>query len=243
MCNAKKILLIEESEKIISEYEEFFKNDKSIQIVGKTYDGEKGIELIKSLDCDVIILELVLPVMDGFDVLDYLKDNNIDKKVIVTSSVKTNEITKRVNKYKVDYFLLKPYSVSKIKKVIDEFEDHEEDEDNELLVSIKNKLHDNGMQSSSKGYYYVRDAIARVCENPNYFRKVTTVLYPEISLKYDTTSSRVERLIRYAIDVSWLKGNMEVMNEIFRNSVDIDKGKPTNTEFIMTLAEMFRLEN
>ena len=236
-----KILIIDNDLKLVEKYDEFFRDEKSIEIVGKTYNGKEAIEFIESnTDFDLIILELVLPIIDGFEVLDYLEEHNIKKKVIITSSFKSKEVIKKIYDYDVEYFLFKPFNLNRVKNVIQGFKSFNK---YDVMVNLKNKLHDLGMPSSILGYYYVRDAIVMVYDNPKYIRNITKVLYPEISLRYDTTSQRVERLIRHAIEVSWLRGNMDVMDDIFGNSVDINKGKPTNSEFIITLAEILRLEN
>ena len=235
----KKALIIEEDKKTIEEYKEYFKDNRHIKIVKVANDGKEAINLIESrVDYDLIILDLILPNIDGFEVLDYLKKNNIKKKVIVTSSFNSNEVIKKVMSYNVDYYLLKPSNLECLRNKIIGFNSF----DSEVMISLKNKLHSLGMPSSLSGYFYVRDAILMAYSDSKYMKNITKLLYPDISLRYDTTAVRVERMIRHAIEACWLRGNMEVMDEIFGNSVDINKGKPTNSEFIFTLVELLKLE-
>ena len=109
-------------------------------------------------------------------------------------------------------------------------------------MSITKILHDLGVPSHIKGYQYIKEGIMLIYENPRMIGGITKELYPEIANKYNTTVSRVERAIRHAIEVSWNRGDWDLMDEIFGHSVDVDKAKPTNSEFIVTVADKLRLE-
>lgn len=111
-----------------------------------------------------------------------------------------------------------------------------------LQISITNILHELGVPSHIKGYQYIREGISIIYNNPEIIGGITKDLYPKIAEKFDTTNSRVERAIRHAIEVSWNRGNWDLMEDIFGHSVDIDKAKPTNSEFIVTIADKLRLE-
>ena len=113
---------------------------------------------------------------------------------------------------------------------------------NNLEISITRMLHELGMPSHIKGYQYIREGIMMIYNNPEIIGGITKELYPDVASKFDTTVSRVERAIRHAIEVSWNRGNWDLMEEIFGHSVDIDKAKPTNSEFIVTIADKLRLE-
>ena len=113
---------------------------------------------------------------------------------------------------------------------------------NNLQISITKILHELGIPSHIKGYQYIREGISIIYERPETIGGITKELYPELATKFSTTVSRVERAIRHAIEVSWNRGNWNLMEEIFGHSVDIDKAKPTNSEFIVTIADKLRLE-
>lgn len=114
--------------------------------------------------------------------------------------------------------------------------------DHNIQISITKILHQLGIPSHIKGYQYIREAISLVYTNPSLIGGITKELYPEIGQKYKTSVSRVERAIRHAIEVSWNRGDWSLMEDIFGHSVDIDKAKPTNSEFIVTIADKLRLE-
>ena len=113
---------------------------------------------------------------------------------------------------------------------------------NELKISLTKLLHELGVPSHIKGYQYIREGILLLYDNPNIVGGITKELYPEIADKYNTSVSRVERAIRHAIEVSWNRGNLDLMEEVFGHSVDYDKAKPTNSEFIVTVADKLKLE-
>ena len=154
-----------------------------------------------------------------------------------------------VSEMGASYFMLKPFELVDLEnriievaegikyggKTIDLYH-------NNLQKSITNTLHELGVPSHIKGYQYIREGITLVYQNPELVGGITKELYPEIAKKYETTVSRVERAIRHAIEVSWNRGNWQLMEEIFGHSVDIDKAKPTNSEFIVTVADKLRLE-
>ena len=115
--------------------------------------------------------------------------------------------------------------------------------DKDLKQAITTLLHSLGIPSHIKGYLYIRDGIDLMYNHPSMIGAITKELYPEIAQKYDTTTSRVERAIRHAIEVSWSRGDYDLMEEIFGHSVDYDRAKPTNSEFIATLADKLRLDH
>ena len=131
-------------------------------------------------------------------------------------------------------------------KIIDTFSDVDKRSinlfSNNLQKSISRLLHELGMPSHIKGYQYIREAVSMVYDKPDIIGGITKELYPELAIKFDTTVSRVERAIRHAIEVSWNRGDWDLMEDVFGHSVDIDKAKPTNSEFIVTLADKLRLE-
>ena len=190
-----------------------------------------------------------MPNKDGIYVLEEMKKRGINKPVIVSTSYNSDAMIRKVSEYGVEYFLLKPYELSDLEKRIIESLKKEEKETkninlyhNNLQISVTKILHDLGVPSHIKGYQYIREGIILLYNNPDMIGGITKELYPEIADKFDTTVSRVERAIRHAIEVSWNRGDWDLMEEIFGHSVDIDKAKPTNSEFIVTVADKLRLE-
>ncbi|MCM1370774.1 MAG: sporulation transcription factor Spo0A [Clostridium sp.] len=246
-----KILMIDDNINLVKMVEEYFKDKENISICFKAYDGKDGIELIESKqnDYDIILLDLIMPKKDGLYVLEEMKKRKIDKKVIVETSYNTQEVIKQVSDYGVNYFILKPFELDDLENRITSLFNRKDDSKtldfyhNNLRVSITKILHELGIPSHIKGYQYIREGISIIFERPETIGGITKELYPELALKFDTTVSRVERAIRHAIEVSWNRGDWSLMEEIFGHSVDIDKAKPTNSEFIVTVADKLRLEN
>ena len=245
-----RLLLVDDNKELVNMIKEYFTSHANIKVVKEAYDGKEGIEYIKNNqnDYDIILLDLIMPKKDGISVLEDMNTLNIDKKVIVLTSYNTPEVIKKVSDFGVNYFILKPFELSELeKRILESFQDQETKTldlyHQNLQISITNILHELGVPSHIKGYQYIREGISIIYDKPSVIGGITKELYPEIADKFDTTVSRVERAIRHAIEVSWNRGDWDLMEEIFGHSVDIDKAKPTNSEFIVTIADKLRLES
>ncbi len=244
------ILMIDDNINLIGMVKEYFKGNEDINIVFEAHDGEEGInEITKNSDkIDLIILDLIMPNKDGIYVLKEMKKRGLNKKVIVATSYNAAEVIREVSEFGVSYYILKPFDLSDLEKRIYDItkkEKNNKDIDfytSNLQVSITKMLHELGIPSHIKGYQYIREAVNIIFENPSVIGGITKELYPELAKKFNTTTSRVERAIRHAIEVSWNRGNLDFMEEIFGYSVDIDKAKPTNSEFMVTIADKLRLD-
>lgn len=247
-----KLLLIDDDKSLVGMMKEYFSsNHAGIEVVYTAYDGKEGMKLVKDKqdDYDLIILDLVMPKLDGLGVLEKMNEEKINQKVIVLTSYNSSEMIRKISEYGVSYYLLKPFDLPELEKRILEVVDKEKERNktidlykHNLQVSITNILHELGVPSHIKGYQYIRESIMIVYDKPNIVGGITKELYPEVAKKYDTTVSRVERAIRHAIEVSWNRGSWDLMEEIFGHSIDIDKAKPTNSEFIVTVADKLKLE-
>lgn len=246
-----KLLMIDDNVQLIEAVSEYFKGNEEVEVAYKAYDGKEGIDVIEKEkdNFDLIILDLIMPNKDGLYVLQQMKDRNINKNVIVATSYNATEVIREVSEYGVNYYILKPFDLEDLeKRVLDvchrEYDARSIDiKHNNLNVSITKILHELGIPSHIKGYQYIREGIGILYERPETIGGITKELYPELANKFDTTVSRVERAIRHAIEVSWNRGSWDMMEDIFGHSVDIDKAKPTNSEFIVTIADKLRLDN
>ena len=243
-----KVLMIDDNVQLIEAVKEYFKSSKQIEIIEEAYDGLEGFKKLEKSNCDVVVLDLIMPNKDGLYVLEQMKKNNINKKVIVATSYNTQEVIREVSDYGVNYYILKPFDFTDLEKRILDLANKKKNSKNidlhhnNIQISITKILHELGIPSHIKGYQYIRDGVCMIFENPSMIGGITKELYPELAQKYDTTVSRVERAIRHAIEVSWNRGDWDLMEEIFGHSVDIDKAKPTNSEFIVTIADKLRLD-
>jgi len=243
----KNVLVVEDNKEFIELLKDYFKNNPSINIKYTSNDGEEGIKKLRDNynDIDLVLLDLVLPNRDGICFLEDAKKYDLDTDIIVMTSFSSDSLIKKVSNYGVDYFLLKPFMMkdleNRIYKVFETPTISAKSHSN-LKVRLTKLLHELGVPSHIKGYEYIREGIIKLYENPNIIGGITKELYPEIADKYDSSVSRVERAIRHAIEVSWNRGNLDLMEEIFGHSVDIDRAKPTNSEFIVTLADKLKLE-
>lgn len=251
--NKIKVLMIDDNEGLIDLAHEYFK-DSNISIEAEAKDGIEGLTKIKEEynNYDVILLDLIMPHKDGMSVLKDLKREKIDvfNKIIVATSYNDPKTIRKISEYGISYFILKPFEMSDLEdKIIDTCKGDETEgkvidfKKGDLKISITRILHELGIPSHIKGYQYIREAIDIIYNNPDVIGGITKELYPELAKKFDTTVSRVERAIRHAIEVSWNRGSWDLMEEIFGHSVDIDKAKPTNSEFIVTIADKLKLES
>jgi len=244
-----KVLMVDDNQNIIRTAKEYFSNHASIEIVLEANDGKEGMDLIlsKEKDYDLIVMDLIMPEKDGLSILEDLKSLGKKKKIIILTSYKKEETVRKISEYGVSYFMLKPFSLTDLEKRITEIANNEEfkvepNRNGKLQLSITKMLHDLGIPSHIKGYEYIRESIYLMYNNPSLLGAITKELYPEIANRYQTTTSRVERAIRHAIEVSWARGDYDLMEEIFGHSVDFDRAKPTNSEFIATVADKLKLE-
>lgn len=228
-------------------------------------DGVKAIELIRNTEVDVLILDSVLPHIDGMGVLEAINEFELTKypHVIMISAFGQDTVIQKAVSLGVSYFLVKPLNIQILEKRIRQLSKKEfastkrEDQqyklrhaslrkeftyENDLEIEITNLIHEIGVPAHIKGYQYIRDAISIVVADRDILSAVTKELYPMIAEKNNTTPSRVERAIRHAIEVAWNRGRIETIDALFGYTVQHDKGKPTNSEFIAIIADKLRLE-
>jgi two-component system response regulator (stage 0 sporulation protein A) len=237
-----RILVIDDNKELVDIIEKYFIESNNIKVVLKAFNGKDGIRLIKDNinDYDCIILDLVMPNKDGLYVLSKIKELNINKKIIVSTSFNNDNIISMISGYKINYILIKPYEIEDLENIILNIEKKDKNINfNNSLIYI---LHELGIPSNIKGYKYIKDSVIETYYNPSIMDKITKDLYPFIANKYNTTISRVEGAIRHAIEISFRRGNLDTIYDMFGHSIDMDKSKPTNSSFISTIAEQLRLK-
>jgi len=241
---------------------DYFTEKEDIDLVFVSHDGNKTIDNIKKMQPEILILDMVMPHLDGLGVLETINTLNMDKypRVIVLSAVGQEQITQKAINLGAEYYIVKPFNLDILMKRINQlsgrnddkeesmqyaraiFTNKEENEELALEIDITNIIHEIGVPAHIKGYHYLREAIIMVVDNMELLSAVTKELYPAIAIANHTTPSRVERAIRHAIEVAWNRGKLETIDKLFGYTVQNDKGKPTNSEFIAIIADKLRIE-
>ena len=240
--NKKNILVVEDNIGFANAIKEYFSNNDSICIKYIANDGYEGLDIVKNnKDIDVILLDLVMPKKDGFSFLEDINDD-MKNKIMVMTSFNSEKVIRQVANIGIDYIIIKPFEFEELENKINKMNDSVDLNNKDLKINLTKLLHELGVPSHIKGYEYIREGIMLLYNDPTIIGGITKELYPEIAEKYNTSVSRVERAIRHAIEVSWNRGNLDLMEEVFGHSVDYDKAKPTNSEFIVTVADKLKLE-
>lgn len=208
-------------------------------------DGNSLFETIKNDSPDVVVVDAILPHMDAIELIKKVQSLSIKKPVfIVTSSYDNPFIERQVMQSGAAYFMLKPFDVNTLgDRIMSLMHGNSESgvtEDMEVVVT--EVIHQLGVPAHIKGYHYLREAILASLDNKELLESVTKMLYPTVAKKFDTTSSRVERAIRHAIEIAWDRGNLDTLNSFFGYTVNTCKGKPTNSEFIALITDKLRLQ-
>ncbi len=255
-----KVLIAEDNPRIASMIESILHQDPEIDVVGKAEDGIETLELIQSCEPDLLLLDLIMPKLDGLGVLDRLQNNQEEIRipdVIVVSGIAREQIMESAFQAGAAYYILKPFDhdmllghVQRFKpgvktKFIASPEDMKRGEElarYNLESDVTNIIHEIGVPAHIKGYQYLRDAIIMSVDDSEMLDSITKILYPSIAKQHGTTASRVERAIRHAIEVAWSRGKVDTIDELFGYTVNNGKGKPTNSEFVALIADKIRLE-
>lgn len=226
------------------------------EIIGCANNGTDCLNFLNQRNCDLLIIDLMLSQIDGFGVLNRLKEMHKDsfKKVICITQFTNATICNMLEELDVDYCFKYPfdlqYFVDSIYSIVTNHQGelkyvNQDEAEKYKKVKIENEiteiLHEVGIPAHIKGYMYLRTAILTTYYNIDILGQVTKVLYPDIARMYNTTSSRVERAIRHAIEVAWNRGNTDAIDDIFGYTVSAIKAKPTNSEFIAMIADKLRL--
>ncbi|MCK8825434.1 sporulation transcription factor Spo0A [Fuchsiella alkaliacetigena] len=252
-----EILLVDDNREFCQLVEEFIEGKEGMEVVGIGHNGLEGLDLIEEKDPDVLVLDIIMPHLDGVGVLEELNSKGMiaDLKVVMLTAFGQEELTQRVVELGANYYILKPFDleklVSRIKQLANPLEVQggltasslgNSNQNQDLNMQITDIMHEIGVPAHIKGYLYLRKAINMVVEEVELLGAVTKELYPLVARNFNTTPSRVERAIRHAIEVAWERGNTEAINEMFGHSITSESGKPTNSQFIAKVADKLRLE-
>ena len=265
------VVIVDDNPMILNTLDEVISSEAGLSVIGRADNGKDAIDMIKDTQPDVVLLDLVMPQMDGITVVENIKKKTSMLKnpaFIILSAVGGEQMTEEAFQAGANYFLMKPFDkdilVNKIRRIgkrpvrpvpgevleaplkaatpEEAAMNREEYMKEHLETDITKMLHELGIPAHIKGYQYLRDAISMVVRDREMMEAVTKFLYPEIAKKDHTSSSRVERAIRHAIEVAWGRGSREVIDELFGYTISTGKGKPTNSEFIALIADKICLD-
>ena len=261
-----RIVLVDDNLEVRNSLTEYFQNVPDIELVGTAENGEEGYKQICNLKPDVAILDIVMPRLDGLGLLERLAQNQscANTCYIMYSAIGNDKVTQKAISLGAHYYIMKPcndyaviadrirqlYSFMNIPASIQSISKSNgiaknmnmPIDENNLESVITDIIHDIGVPAHIKGYHYLRDAIIMAVNDMDVLNAITKILYPTVAKKYQTTSSRVERAIRHAIEVAWSRGKLDTLDELFGYTVSTGKGKPTNSEFIALIADTIQLE-
>ncbi|SET60534.1 two-component system, response regulator, stage 0 sporulation protein A [Salinibacillus kushneri] len=255
------VCLADDNRELVQLLEDYFSDQAEIDVIGTAYNGKECLEVVEEKEPDVLILDIIMPHVDGLAVLTKMKELNKDNlpKVIMLTAFGQEEVTKKAVDLGASYFILKPFDLEHLKDQVLQVAGlptvikspqpsvaqtaQRANKKVDLDASITNIIHEIGVPAHIKGYMYLRTAISMVYHDIELLGSITKVLYPDIAKQFNTTASRVERAIRHAIEVAWNRGNVDSISKLFGYTVNMSKAKPTNSEFIAMVADRLRLEH
>jgi two-component system response regulator (stage 0 sporulation protein A) len=233
---------------------EALQQEEGIEVAGVAHNGLEVLDLLARTEVDVLILDIIMPHLDGIAVLERLNREGRRMKIIMLTAFGQEAITQKMVALGADYYILKPFDlqvlIRRVLQLAGEGTDAPPKPMNNLSIlpgrdldqEITELIHLIGIPAHIKGYLYLREAIHMVYHQVELLGLVTKQLYPAVAQKYKTTPSRVERAIRHAIEVAWTRGNLEAIERVFGHTINQERGKPTNSEFIAMIADRLRLK-
>lgn len=252
----KTIVIADDNRDLVEELTQFFKFDPEFEVIGIAYDGLEAVSEIVTKTPDYVLLDVVMPELDGYGVLQALSKERLSKlpKIMMISQLYGDNFINKAIRYGASYYMAKPLNFSNLRDMLNGLDDTEEtmhivatktnhhDRSNGLDERLSNIFISVGIPAHIKGYQFLREAIKIAVATPEIINSITKKLYPSIAAIYDTSPSKVERAIRHAIEVAWNRGKIENINAIFGIKIYSANDKPTNGEFIALVADKMLLE-
>ncbi len=248
MDEKTKILIVDDNKDFCDILKNYLEEQKDFEICGIAYNGNEAVKMIPEINPNVIVLDIIMPHLDGIGVLERLQEMTLSENphVIILTTLGQEKTTQRAVQLGADYYILKPFDLKVLSTRIRQLANGTGSAGSNIKaqsldIEVTKVIHQMGVPAHIKGYQYLRDAILMVMEDVNLLGAVTKELYPMIAKKFNTTPSRVERAIRHAIELAWDRGNVEMMNKFFGYTINVERGKPTNSEFIAMVADKLKI--
>ena len=255
------VVVADDNERIVSLLSDLLSTDEDISVVGKAKNGQEAYDIIRKEKPDVVLLDIIMPKLDGLSVMDKINhDATLDKHpaFVVMSAVGQEAITEDAFSLGANYYIMKPFDHETLMYRMKQFKKgaqlknvggrvqtiiskQSEPVKKDLEILVTEFIHEVGVPAHIKGYQYLRESIALSIKDPELMHSVTKVLYPTVAKNNKTTASRVERAIRHAIEVAWDRGDVDVLSSYFGYTIQNSRGKPTNSEFIAMISDKLRL--
>lgn len=242
----KSIVIADDNVGLSISLKEFFDTTDDYEVAGLADNGVSALRLVEKSSPDFLLLDIVMPELDGFGVLASLKSQK--PTVVMMSQLASDGFVQKAFKYGASYFLAKPFDYDTLKSTLDELGRESATtqpaihNNKSLDEKISNLFISVGIPAHIKGYQFLREAIKMTIDSPEIISSITKKLYPTIAERFNTSPSKVERAIRHAIEVAWNRGKIENINSIFGIKIYSPNEKPTNGEFIALIADKMLLE-
>lgn len=244
-----QIMIADDNKEFCELLKEFINLQEGMELAGTAYNGLEALQMIQQSNPDIVVLDIIMPHLDGIGVLEKLASANNKPKIIILTAFGQESVTQRAVELGADYYIVKPFDfnvlatrIRQLSNGISTTQYITPQKPKNLDIAVTDIIHEMGVPAHLKGYHYLRDAILMVINEVNLLGAVTKELYPMIAMKYQTTPSRVERAIRHAIELAWDRGNVEMMTKFFGYTINLERGKPTNSEFIAMVADKLHIE-
>ena len=249
MENRVKILIADGNEEFCDHLKRRLEQVPGYEVAGVAADGQRALELMRAVQPDVLVLDLMLAKLDGITVLKRAREMDKPPAALVLTGFMTEYVSNMAASLGVQYFMSKPCELDAVAERVHEMtavegqlrKNAQRRQEVNIEAMVTSIIHEIGVPAHIKGYQYLRDAIIMSVNDMDMLNSITKILYPTIAKKYQTTSNRVERAIRHAIEVAWSRGKMDTIDEMFGYTIHNGKGKPTNSEFIALITDRIRL--
>ena len=245
MENKMTVVLADANDEFRLSLQQTLEASGEFDVVGSVPDGVSALALLTENRPKLLVMDLLLPELDGFGLLEQAAKEKLQMKTIVVSALYRDQVVSQAMNKGVSFFMPKPCELSSLlERMRQAVRNGETEEESPVALErlVTSIIHEVGVPAHIKGYQYLREAIMMAVEDIESVSAITKVLYPSIAKKFHTTSSRVERAIRHAIEVAWDRGDLETLQSYFGYTVSGVKGKPTNSEFISMIADRLRLQ-